>query len=376
MYSLTQYLETLENPEGLTRRLKGFELIRDANCRPIFHVGNRAIVFKIRHLGETLRLRCYTQPPNRNLERLYGDTLYHEELFLLRGCCGEWVDVVVEPWIEGKNLEKQIRRAATAGEQRELFRLSQAFEELATNLLTEPWAHGDLKPENIIVDPYGELHLIDFDGCYLPEERLNYAPEIGTPAYQHPQRKESFDKWIDHYPIALIATQIRALAYEPALLMAFDGGDGLLIDPKELFSTSSVSYKRYSYLLKLFAERGDAVHYRLAKLLTYPTYKLPYVESLLQFRYPLRPLEELESYYKDRLAGFEMRANKTPLLYDDAFDFKEGWALVRLGDHWHYIDRTLHPRYSLPEGCNAVKSLHEGKARYRIGEEWYEVLVK
>jgi thiamine kinase-like enzyme len=54
-------------------------------------------------------------------------------------------------------------RAAKAEERNTLHHLSAQFEQLASELLQAPWAHGDLKPENIVVSREGELQLIDFD---------------------------------------------------------------------------------------------------------------------------------------------------------------------------------------------------------------------
>lgn len=39
---------------------------------------------------------------------------------------------------------------------------------MAAALTADDWAHGDLKPENIVADNRGRLHLIDFDAMFLP----------------------------------------------------------------------------------------------------------------------------------------------------------------------------------------------------------------
>lgn len=381
MHTLTQYLYTLENPDGLTRTLAPFELVRDADQRPIFQVGNRAILFKIRRYGRTMRLRCFTQPPQRDLRRLYGEALLSEELYLYSTHGGEWVDLVLEPWIEGEELEQEVRRAASRGDRTALLRLSEGFERLAFELLSAPWAHGDLKPKNILVDPQGELHLIDFDGCYLPDEGLAECPEVGTPAYQHPMRGVNYDGWIDHYPAALIAVQLRALALDPTLLARAPQCDGLFLAADELFARPRGGAPTSSHLLLeevkgLFAAQGDAPHYRLASLLRATDYRLPDVAELLAFRPPLRPDATLESYFDRSLAGFRGEQITTPLLYDEAFDFSSGWAAVRLGSRWHYLDRRLQVALTLPAEADSAKSLRDGVVRYRMGEQWYEERVK
>lgn len=370
MYSLTQYLQTLENPDGVCRRLKGFELHHRDDGRPIYHIGNSAILFKIDLHGRTMRLRCYTQHPNRNLALLYGDSLLKEELYLYQGEQGLWVDVVLEEWIEGRNLEECLLDAASQGNRERLHQLSVSFERLAVELLRTPWAHGDLKPENILVTPEGELRLIDFDGCYLPMEPLKSAPEQGTPAYQHPHRGDAYDRWLDHYPAALMAVQLRALALDPSLPNRFPQEEGLLFLPETLFK-SGVRSEAYEAICRLFAEQGDAVHYRLARLLLHPDHRLPDVEALLAFRHPLRKVEEVESYFDRGLAGFQNpNGYATPLLYDEAFDFSEGWALVRLGNYRHYVDGSLRVVRTLPPTCTAAKSRRGGVIRYYIDDKW------
>lgn len=376
MYTLTQYLQTLENPDGLCHRLEGFTLCRHADGHPIYHIGNSAILFKIQLHGRTLRLRCYTQRPARNLSLLYGESLLERELYLYQGAIGEWVDVVVEEWIEGENLEQVMVRAAKAEERHTLHHLSAQFEQLASELLQAPWAHGDLKPENIVVGREGELQLIDFDGCYLPEEPLKLAPELGTPAWQHPTRGNHYDAWLDHYPATLMAVQLRALALDPTLIRRFPRSEGILFHPEEVTPqrrNEGPLCEAYRAVCTLFASQGDAVHYRLARLLLHPDHRLPDCEELLGFRHPLRKVDGLEIFFDRRLAGFKAADGyRTPLLYDEAFDFREGWALIRLGEYRHYIDRTLRVVHTLPATCSAAKSRRNGRIRYRIEEKWYE----
>ena len=379
MNTLSEYLQTLENPWGLTRRLEDFELMRHADGRPIYHVGNRAIVFKIRYRGRLMRLRGFALPPRHDIEKIYGEALLREELYLFKGEHGEWVDVILEPWIEGENLEHEVRKIYKKRDWAKLWHLSEAFDELAGRLLAEPFAHGDLKPENIIVDPMGRLHLIDFDACFLPGERDGECTEIGTPSYQHPRRGTYRDLWIDHYPAALISVQLRALALDPSLANEPHVKEGHLFLPEECFRAAKSEdggCRIYRRILKLFADRGDAIHYRLGRMLTSLTHHLNGAEKLLRFHHPLFPISELESYFDIGLAGFQNKEYTSPLLFDEAFEFSEGWALVALGERFHYIDRTLRVVYTLPEGCSAAKSLRGGKVRYRLDDVWHEVPVR
>ncbi|UKI39907.1 MAG: hypothetical protein L6V35_04035 [Alistipes putredinis] len=90
---------------------------------------------------------------------------------------------------------------------------------MCARLLKEEWAHGDLKPDNIIITPSGHGRLIDYDAAYVPDSGFDSTPEIGTPAYQHPLRDTGmYDKHIDDYPSALLSANLHLIALAPHLM--------------------------------------------------------------------------------------------------------------------------------------------------------------
>lgn len=389
LITLSQYLETLLTPHGLCRRLEGFELCRRANGEPQFHCGNSAILFKIVLRGRTLRLRCYTRQPKRErLAAIYGKALWREELCIFRhDNTPLWVDVVVEDWVEGITLEEAALKALAQGDGRELERLATAFDRLAARLICDEEAHGDLKPENILVDRLRELHLIDFDATYRPDMAELGASELGTAAYQHPARNAAcYDRWLDHYPAALISTHLHALALDPSLKERYPDEEGFLLFRSEEVATlrAATAYARranpcraYEEMLTLFSERCDALHYRMAWLLRESDYRLTELEPLLLHTVPtLRPDEELELYIERGLTGYRCgeRVVIAPL-YDNGLEFHEGWAAVELAGRWHYID-TRGARVYTPPHCEAVKSIRGGMARILIEGRWLEIKVK
>ena len=124
-----------------------------------------------------------------------------------------WADVVVDDWIEGETLTRTLDRAAANGDKPLVARLAAAFDTLAARLLPAEWAHGDLKPDNLIWDGQ-RLRPIDFDAMFLPEFRGRRSPELGTRAFQHPARTEAdFDASLDDYPAAVIATAAHAASF-------------------------------------------------------------------------------------------------------------------------------------------------------------------
>ena len=263
---LRQYLATLADSRGLTRTLGEIELCRDAQGRPLVSVGNSAAVFRIRHAGRICALRCYLRPP-RHLREIYGTRLLEGELYLYETPThGVWTDVVLDDWIEGETLDRVVRRAAQAGECARLHDLAAAFDRLAAELLADEKAHGDLKPENIVVGTDGGLHPIDFDAAYLPAFAGERSPELGTAAYQHPARTaELYDERLDDYPAALISTALHALACDPSLLLRHGDADGLLLTPQAIPEDAA-----YREITALFRRRGMALPLRIAELLASP----------------------------------------------------------------------------------------------------------
>lgn len=184
-HSTLRLISALEQPERLCRRLKGLRLIRDADGQPCYSVGNNAVVFRIELHGRMRRLRCYRIRPAIDLEAIYGEKLLRDELFVhTNDRQGEWIDVVLDDWVEGDTLDIVMDWALQNRDTCLLYELSRRFDALAAGLLADEWAHGDLKPENIVVTPDGSLRLIDFDARFLPSMQGRTSAELGTPTYQ------------------------------------------------------------------------------------------------------------------------------------------------------------------------------------------------
>lgn len=368
VFTLRQYLLTLADTRGLTRTLGEIDVCRDERGAMCCTVGNSAAVFRIRHEGRIRALRCYTRPADHRAE-IYGDRLLRRELFLYTSpASGEWVDVVLDDWIEGETLSHCIREAVGRRDTTRLAALAAAFDRLAADLVADDRAHGDLKPENIVVGADGQLHLIDFDAAFLPSFAGQRSPELGTAAWQHPARDtDYFDATLDDYPAALISTTLHALALDPSLHERHPHPDGQLFDPLRIGSDPALRE-----VLALFERTGDALRYRIARLLTSPVPQLPALKGLLAgaIRGQAAPVPNggsapeapPELFVENGLWGFRTAQRVViPPLYDSGFDFSEGLAAVRLGTTWHFIDPEGRTRLSLPE-CDAVKPFRNGVA--------------
>lgn len=365
LFTVPQYIDTINDSRGLTRSLGTLDVCRDSDGRPFFIAGNSSVVFKIRHEGRTKMLKCYTRR-KPNLRRIYGPRCLHDELYVYRADGrGMWTDVVLDDWLEGCTLRRAV--AGCAGDGRALGMLAREFDRFALWLLRQEWAHGDLKPDNIIVDAEGRMHLIDFDAVFLPEFAGERSDETGTAAFQHPARTaELFDKSIDDYPAALISSALHALSADPTLADRFDTDDMLLFDPRDI---AAGRCRALGEVLDIFARKCMAVSYRMAELLRSAAPQLPGLRPLLEYA----AAEEYAGGEVPELAGSGGRWGYAaegrfviPPLYDYGFDFAEGLAAVRLGSRFHFIDTSGRPVIDCGE-CTAAKPFRNGQAEIVCG---------
>lgn len=366
LFTVTQYLESVLNSRGLTRTLGEIEVCRRADGRPVFHTGNSSVVFRIRLDGCDRSLKCYTRP-QRHLEAIYGSRLRPAELFLHTSPSeGVWTDVVVDDWIEGETLSHALDRAAAKADKALIARMARAFDKLAARLLPARWAHGDLKPDNLIWDGR-TLRPIDFDAMFLPEFRGRRSPELGTRAFQHPSRTEAdFDASLDDYPAVLIATVLHAATGDPSLLTRYADAEGLVLDPTTVLAGRSEAYRE---ILDGFARCGDAIGYRTAQLLRSPAGRLPQAAALFAWRrQSSRPAPDTpELAVCQGRWGFRSGERFViPPVWDGGFEFSEGLAAVSLAGRWHFIDTAGRVVLNCPP-CDAVKPFRNGFAELQRG---------
>ena len=370
--TIPQYVTALNDTYGLTKTLGVIDVLRDGHGKPLFTAGNNSVLFTVRHDGRLKMLKCYTRP-KRNLRRIYGEQCLHDELFIHKDRhSGEWVDVVMYDRIEGRNLRRVI--ADSLGDAEAVERLAHAFDRFALDLLRQEWAHGDLKPENIIVDGAGRMHPIDFDAVFRPEFAGERSEETGTAVFQHPMRTaELFDKSIDDYPIALISTALHALSADPALHRRCETDEILLFDPRKIAAGECGVLDE---VMHLFARRCMAAEYRTAALLRSPSPHLFGLEELLACRVERTTAEDAQApelAERNGLWGYVRDGRYViPPIYDCGFEFSEGLAAVRIADSLHFITPDGRAAVNC-SGCDAVKPFRNGRAVVIRGGRRFEI---
>jgi serine/threonine protein kinase len=226
-------------------------------------------------------LKCYPRR-HRNARAIYG-TAYHEAELAVCTLWGEvaYVDVVATPWIEGTTLDRLLGKPET-----NYGALSECFDAFALDILRKGCAHGDIKPENIVLTLEGELHLIDYDAAWLPGFEQSDMEEVGTPSFSHPGREERrFDKSIDDFSIALMSTMLAALALRRDIFEPHIDADNALFSPREVVAGSDNMLNK---ALSLFERKSDHRHYAIAYSLYACDGAIPNLAELLDTTIPIR----------------------------------------------------------------------------------------
>ena len=134
--------------------------------------------------------------------------------------------------------------------------VSRAFDQLALEVLSAEYAHGDISPDNIII--VGDtMRLIDLDTRW--EEAMSHAySTIGTPRFTHRHKAFLRNKHIDDFAIATLSTLLAALA-------TYDTAADAVTPPNELLTLGGSNLDRALDIARRRLRRvGDTAHYEMA----------------------------------------------------------------------------------------------------------------
>ena len=136
---------------------------------------------------------------------------------------------------------------------------------MAAWLRTQSFAHGDIKPDNIIVRPDGSLSLVDYDGMFVPTMKGSKSPTIGTKDFCHPLRTvDDFDETIDDFSLASIVLSLKAISMNSTLLDTYGASDRLLFSENDYRNPSNS--KVISALQGLMCDKDFCTLYSLFML--------------------------------------------------------------------------------------------------------------
>ena len=253
--SINEYKEAILFAEDNFEQLKNLRPVLGEDGEPVMTSGNFAVVFKMKDekTGKLHAVKCFLREQEGRAEAycMIAEELEYvsstfltpikyldKELFVDTNAGDDTeFPVLLMDWVEGDTLDKYIRKHLD--DQYELSLLAYQFSRLAMWLMPQPFAHGDLKPDNILVKSDGTLVLVDYDGMYVPAMKGQKARELGSPDFRHPGRTEEvFDDHIDDFSLASILLSLKAISLQPSLLEEYGASDRLLFSEKDFRNLS------------------------------------------------------------------------------------------------------------------------------------------
>lgn len=247
---ISEYVQSIKFSEENFDKLSNLCPVLDEDGNPIMSSGNFAIVFKMqdKQTGKLHAVKCFLREQEGREEsyKLIASELeyvsstfltpiqYLEKEIFVDTTQGEDTEfpVLLMDWVEGLTLDKYIRN--NIHDPYKLALITYQFCRMGSWLLSQEFAHGDLKPDNIIVREDGQLVLVDYDGMFVPAMRGQKARELGCVDYRHPLRREDvFNGNIDDFSIASIALSLKVISLKPELFDEFGEGDRLLLCAKD-----------------------------------------------------------------------------------------------------------------------------------------------
>ena len=251
---ISEYLAAIREANDNLDKLSHLVPVLDKYGEPYRSSGAFAVVFKMKdkQTGKCYALKCFTEEQEGRAEAYHQiaeelefvDSSYitsvkylEKELFVDSNCEDEEFPVLLMDWIEGETMETYV--AANYTDTHAMSMLCYRFCKMAAWLRSQSFAHGDIKPDNIMVRPDGTLTLVDYDGMFVPAMKGQKSPTIGTKDFSHPLRTiDDFDETIDDFALASIALSLKAISLDPSLLQTYGASDRLLFSAADYIDLS------------------------------------------------------------------------------------------------------------------------------------------
>ena len=277
---ISEYVKAIQDAGDNLEELAHLTPVLDDHGEPYRSSGAFAVVFKMqdKSTGKYYALKCFTEEQQGRAEayRQIADELdlldspyitsvkyMEKELFVDSQCEEDEFPVLLMDWVDGETMEAYI--TANYQNQSAMSMLCYRFGKMAAWLRTQSFAHGDIKPDNIIVRPDGSLTLVDYDGMFVPSMKGSKSPTIGTKDFCHPLRTvNDFDETIDDFSLASIALSLKAISMNSSLLVTYGASDRLLFSENDY--RNPASSKVISALQELMCDKNFCTLYSLFML--------------------------------------------------------------------------------------------------------------
>ena len=277
---ISEYVRAIQDASNNLDELAHLVPVLDDYGEPYRSSGAFAIVFKMKdeQTGKCYALKCFTEEQEGRAEAYrqiadeleFVDSSYitsvkylEKEIFVDSSCEEDEFPVLLMDWIDGETMESYI--AENYQDNYTMAMLCYRFCKMAAWLRSQPFAHGDIKPDNIMVRPDGSLTLVDYDGMFVPAMKGQKSPTIGTKDFSHPMRTvNDFDETIDDFALASIALSLKAISMNSKLLDTYGASDRLLFSENDYRNPSSC--KAISALQELLCDKNFCTLYSLFML--------------------------------------------------------------------------------------------------------------
>ena len=277
---ISEYVKAIQDGSDNLDKLAYLTPVLDNHGEPYRSSGAFAVVFKMldKRTGKYYALKCFTEEQEGRADayRQIADELdmvdspyitsvkyMEKELFVDSQCEEDEFPVLLMDWVDGETMEAYI--AANYHNQSDMSMLCYRFGKMAAWLRSQSFAHGDVKPDNIIIRPDGSLSLVDYDGMFVPTMKGCKSPTIGTKNFCHPLRTmDDFDETIDDFSLASIALSLKAISMNSTLLDTYGASDRLLFSENDYRNPSNS--KVISALQGLMCDKDFCTLYSLFML--------------------------------------------------------------------------------------------------------------
>ena len=277
---ISEYVKAIQDAADNLDKLAYLTPVLDDHGEPYRSCGAFAVVFKMldKSTGKYYALKCFTEEQEGRADayRQIADELdmvdspyitsvkyMEKELFADSQCEEDEFPVLLMDWVEGETMETYI--SSNYCNQSAMSMLCYRFGKMAAWLRTQSFAHGDVKPDNIVVRPDGSLSLVDYDGMFVPSMKGCKSPTVGTKDFSHPLRTvDDFDETIDDFSLANIALSLKAISMKPTLLDIYGASDRLLFSENDYRNPSNS--KVISALQELMCDKDFCTLYSLFML--------------------------------------------------------------------------------------------------------------
>ena len=277
---MSEYVSAIRDASENLDKLAHLVPVLDDHGEPYRSSGAFAVVFKMKdeQTGKCYALKCFTEEQEGRAEAYrqiadeleFVDSSYitsvkylDKEIFVDSSCEEDEFPVLLMDWIDGETMENYI--AENYQDNYIMAMLCYRFCKMAAWLRSQQFAHGDIKPDNIMVRPDGNLTLVDYDGMFVPAMKGQKSPTIGTKDFSHPLRTvDDFDETIDDFALASIALSLKAISMNSTLLDTYGASDRLLFSESDYRSPSSS--KAISALQDLMCDKDFCTLYSLFML--------------------------------------------------------------------------------------------------------------